>query len=404
MKHLLPILLLLLLIGCPKPDDDIICGQGMMLDADTCACIPNSHPADDGESCECDSLYHWNDDMTVCVLDTSSHDFIWVVDTLGLYGGIVRDVVIISENDIRIVGEMWLPDPDSSYNGSGREMFNSAKWDGQEWEYIAIETEFFGNTIRPRLHSILYFVDDDVWVTDSGYPLHWDGLKWTIYQFYLMGLVNSAGLDMWGNASDNIFFVGGNGGIVHYDGSTFTRMISDTEIDLYGVSGSNDGEHVFACGWRDNSPLGSIALELVEGGWETIYSAVSSMPNNNYGWVESVDVFGGVAYFSTLAGLWEYNYVDATSTLIPNTDPKYSFLFRDTDNLICNNPNDLFLIGRDFTIIHFNGSTWNFDDQFLAKYGVSNVYAKGVDYKNDMLVIGGYFDGGKPIVARGYRN
>lgn len=403
MKHLAPILLLIILVACPKPDEETICGQGMILSNDTCECIPNSHLSDDEESCECDSLYHWDDDYSACLLDTTSHDFVWELDTLGLLGSAVRDVCVVNENDITVVGAIWVPDPDSSYDGSGKEMFNSAHWDGENWLFDAIEVSFFENMVRPELYSILYFSDNDIWVTSLGFPIHWDGRMWQLYHLEQMGLNVTSGLDSWGNSPENIFFVGLDGGIVHYNGTYLDRMESNTKYHLYRVAGSENGEHVFACGWKIGSPMGSIALKLVDGNWETLYSTVNPMPIDNYGWVESVSVCEDTAYFSTQAGVWKYDIINDSSTLISNTNPEYSFLKRDFDNTICNTANDLFFIGLDFTLVHYNGVSWKFNDQFLQLFGTSNIITDGSGYLNNTLVIVG--TGNRlGLVARGKRD
>ena len=60
------------------------------------------------------------DDSTECCWDTTSHNFTWEIDTLGISGSL-RDVQIIDENNIWVVGEIEVDDPDSSFNGTGRE-------------------------------------------------------------------------------------------------------------------------------------------------------------------------------------------------------------------------------------------------------------------------------------------
>ena len=110
--------------------------------------------------------------------DTTSHNFIWQIDTLGLYGSYLNDVWIVDENNIWVVGEINISDPDSSWNGTGRETFNAARWNGTEWEYIHIRGSLMNDT--GPLYSIWYFDDNDIWVS-SGCPEHWDGTKWTLY-------------------------------------------------------------------------------------------------------------------------------------------------------------------------------------------------------------------------------
>jgi len=52
-------------------------------------------PEDNSSPCETD--------YSQCCLDTTSHNFSWDIDTLGLYGSYLNDVAIVDENDIWVV-------------------------------------------------------------------------------------------------------------------------------------------------------------------------------------------------------------------------------------------------------------------------------------------------------------
>ncbi len=75
---------------------------------------------------------------------------------------------------------------------------------------------------------------------------------------------------VWGNASDNIYFVGDDGTIIHYDGTDYSTMASNTTEDLNAIWGipfvknnPSDTENIFVVG--DNGE----ALINEEGdGWE----------------------------------------------------------------------------------------------------------------------------------------
>lgn len=75
------------------------------------------------------------DDSSDCCLDTTSHNFVWEIDTLGSYGSYLMDVVIIDENDVWAVGQIK-----SGYDTtiSGNDTFytpikyNAVHWDGTE--------------------------------------------------------------------------------------------------------------------------------------------------------------------------------------------------------------------------------------------------------------------------------
>ncbi|MDD5061835.1 MAG: fibronectin type III domain-containing protein, partial [Candidatus Marinimicrobia bacterium] len=186
-----------------------------------------------------------SDPVSVHTLDTTSHTISnWDIDTLGISGGIY-DLWIVSEDNIWAVGEIIVDDPDSSFNGTGRENFNAARWDGEKWNLMLI----WGVT---SLHSIYYINDNNIWVTCLGYPIHWDGNSWTLYRFQDIGIDASAGLGMWGNSPSNIYFVGLEGAIVRYNGSNFTKMESGTTCRLEDVWGIDDN-HIWAVGTETNN-------------------------------------------------------------------------------------------------------------------------------------------------------
>ena len=180
--------------------------------------------------------------VTVHTMPTTSHNFVWEIDTLGNYGSYLNDVWIIDENDIWVVGYLRVDDPDSSFDGTGQETFNAARWDGEKWNLMQIHN-------NSPLYGIWHFNDNDIWVS-SGFPKHWDGNQWTMYHLQDMGLGAEVSTEyIWASSPSDIYFVGIKGSIVHYNGSTFRKIESGTGVKLRNISGSSDGEHVFVTGY-----------------------------------------------------------------------------------------------------------------------------------------------------------
>jgi len=171
------------------------------------------------------------------------------------------------------------------------------------------------------LGSIKYFNENDIWVTTYSYPIHWDGQEWTLTRYQDIGINVSAGKAIWGTSSSDMYFVGVNGGIVHYDGSSFVQMASGTDVDLKDIAGTPDGEHVFAVGY-DSSNGHAIILEKDSGNWFTLYYNESVLPeDDNYGTVyKGMDVYADTSYFATARGLWKYNFNTGGSTLLEGSD------------------------------------------------------------------------------------
>jgi len=71
--------------------------------------------------------------QSITTMDTTSHEFTWTIDTIGIYGSVLYDVAMIDKNDIWAVGEIHTPETDR-YDSLGNWVppFNAVHWDGNE--------------------------------------------------------------------------------------------------------------------------------------------------------------------------------------------------------------------------------------------------------------------------------
>ena len=360
----------LFLTACPEPPEDIDCGP---------------HQIEVNGECECEEGYHWNEDKTRCIMDTTSHNFVWEIDTLGEYGSYLKDVAIIDENNVWIVGNI---ETDSME-------YNAAHWDGSEWEILRIQPEpyLFG-----QYTAVYGFSNNNVWF-GSSIIVKWNGSSFIPYgsnEGYPGGFYISS---IWGTSSSNLYFVGDNGSIFYYDGVNFERMESGTDIQLRDIHGTPDGEHVFAVGWNDSGE--SIALELKNSQWQELYSGNSYYPNPEslYGRISCVSVFEETAYFATTVGLLKYNY-DTDGFVLTAQDQSMFYQYHFVD-IHVQYPNDIILFSRVFSTLHFNGSTWFEDNRYSI---VQDTWAKGGDFRNNYVTMVGYCCGGNhAIIARGLK-
>jgi len=203
-----------------------------------------------------------SDELTVHTLPKTSHDFTWEIDTLGTGSGnsSIRDVFIISEDDVWSVG----------YINNGDSTYNAAHWNGNEWKLILISPMGLINPIS----SIFAIYENDIWFKKVGLPVRWDGNSYFKYTPSNSTYPGQPSIDaIWGSSSSDVYFVGREGSIVHYNGSTFREMESGTDIDLtdiWGVVDPETGEpHVWACGNASDSRA-SVILYLKDGQWNKI--------------------------------------------------------------------------------------------------------------------------------------
>ena len=171
--------------------------------------------------------------LTLTTMDTTSHNFTWEIDTLGISLSYLNDVWIVDENDIWVVGALSIDDSTLEYPGHTN--YNAAHWDGEAWEMMKIHS-------GAELNAIHYFSENDIWVSSGGYPAYWDGNEWTMYRLHDMGINSGYIYAIWGTSSSNMYFVGRTGSIVHYDGSEFVKMESGRDVDLKDIDGTEDGD------------------------------------------------------------------------------------------------------------------------------------------------------------------
>ncbi|MBI3032103.1 thioredoxin domain-containing protein [Candidatus Woesearchaeota archaeon] len=132
----------------------------------------------------------------------------------------------------------------------------------------------------------------------DGTILHYNGVSWTemesgtkVQKVHLSGI--------WGSSSNDVFAVGWDGTILHYDGNTWTEMESGTPYTLFNIWGSSSND-VFAVGWD---------------------GTILHYDGNTWTEMESGTKVG-------LNGIWG------------------------------SSSNDVFAVGHDGIILHYNGNTW----------------------------------------------
>jgi len=275
-------------------------------------------------------------------------------------------------------------------------VYNLAHWDGSDWQYLAAEPTVGAS----QLYSIYYFHEDDIWVSGACLPIHWDGTTWTLYHLQEMGFDVCAGYGIWGTSSSNMYFVGSNGSIVHYDGTNFEQMESGTSITLLEIEGTEDGEHVIVSGYDYVGELSgqSIALELIDGTWNTLFYSDSYLGNiteGDYGRFASLDVIGDTAYLATSAtDLIKYNLrTKAVDIMLKYRSPIYG---RSNKFIKGISPNNLIFLSVDKEIIHYNGKTYHTDNILHTAFdgGFGTFSPLGMRYKDGVLCIVGDTQGG----------
>ena len=399
---LLP-LSIFLITACPEPPDKpkpdrADCQKGFLpCEEDTTICCEVECPpgfllggADSTEciAVECPEYYYLcGDDSMECCLETTSHDFIWEVDTLG-FGtySFLKDVAVIDENNIWVVGNIEIED------SSGKETdYNVAHWNGEEWKLKRILHPTW--KLYSDFESIFILDENNIWIGVTS-PLLGDGTTWEGFSdsWESIGWTNS----IWGDSPDNIYFAGSHGKVSYYNGSTFEVYDSGLGIPFTDISGN--GDHVFVLGL--NSQAQSVVFEKKNDEWSELFYLDHyeiDIENEQFGLLESLEVLEDTVYIACSPGLIKYNY----NTEEYNFDTSINYTYRWVD-VTGNHPNDILYVNNGRITAHYNGED-TFKD-FLLKYQIDDMGILGAKMNGKTAVIVGYNSVGPgALIARGQR-
>ncbi|RPJ58448.1 MAG: hypothetical protein EHM12_07835 [Dehalococcoidia bacterium] len=225
------------------------------------------------------------------------------------------------------------------------------------------------------LRGIWGSASNDVWaVGGEGTILHYNGSTWAS----VTSPDSTTLTGVWGSSSTNVFAVGWNGTIIHWDGNTWSTMTSGTSRDLYGVWGDS-ANSVFAVGgsqtvlhWNGttwSSVFTSLEETSFNAVWGTAYNNVYIIGagGNVYRWNGStwsaVDIG---ASFSGLSAIWgssatDIYIADDSGTVWHYNGTSWNWLILSSaplNGLWGTSASDVFLVGNNNVVQHSDGSNW----------------------------------------------
>ena len=295
------------------------------------------------------------------------------------------DAAIIDENNIWVVGEL--------HSDSGN--FSGAVWDGNEWNLIKLIGRW--GAISPR--GIFAFDQNQIWIVNGGTIYKWESdslyIQWdSNWQNGEIDVVRH----IWGSSPDDIFFIGNEGTIVHYDGITFKRIDSGTDVDLRSISGT-DANNVWVSGYG-TSYLRTVLLHYNGVNWRKVIDEDANSDNHperisgrikgvftddpDNVWVLTQFGLYRCSVNTNGEGIWLGEQSNPTS------DMKVIEGF---------NHNDIYYGGAFTQLWHYNGATFH-QYQGLPENG----RILGIAANSTVVVIVGYFTNSSyAFVLRGYR-
>jgi len=328
-----------------------------------------------------------SNEVSFTTMDTTSHYFTWQVFEFGNFvNSFLYDVAIISENDIWAVGEIYVADT----NINGYTTYNAVHWDGNKWELKKIYTYSNCSSIDyAPLRSIFAFSSNNIVVTSGGGMWWYDGIRWksecTINPL-LTGAINK----LWGKSSSDLFAVGDNGNIFHWDGKRWAKIESGTNVDIndvFGVINKRTNRRIVFCSVSNLFERGGYKILTIDENnkvdtlpWGQDRRINSTWSSN--GWI--VYTSGG-GVFHNKKGKW----VEEKSI------PLYY-----TNRVRGNGLNDIFVVGDFALLVHYNGYSWRVYQEFLQLPFCS---FNSISVSENIIAIVGYL-GTQALIIIGRRN
>jgi hypothetical protein len=317
-------------------------------------------------------------------VDTTSHNFTWQIDTLGVTASALSDVAIINDTLAYAVGAIYLRDSSGNWDPNA---YNLAKWNGLRWELLRIQFYTFcgqpstGSYPAKAIHA---FGPQDVWIAMEGSQVvRWNG------QSQSAPVCTPVSINkLWGESANSVYAVGNGGGIAHYTSGTWQRVESGTTVSLNDVwGGSNQwvGQNVVVVAASNKFDPGEKRLVRINAGGlvDTIPWSMQNMGIHSV-WFDSrrhVYTSGGGVFRYKGAGVWSEQPIPLIYT----------------DRIRGVSANDVWVVGDFGIAAHFNGFSWREFQEVRFDGIYESVAVKG----NLMIAVG--WGGGGGIILRGVR-
>lgn len=322
-------------------------------------------------------------DSRTRTLDTTSHNFTWEIDTLGISGSILYDVFIINDTLVYAAGEMYLRDSIGEVDPNA---YNLAGWNGNTFELLRVQFLTFCNqagTGPYPTRSVFAFDEHDVRVTSGSQLVSWTGDSQTPPACIPVSVSR-----LWGETSGSVYAVGVGGKIAYFNGLNWGNVSSGTTADMRDVSGY--------------SPSGrKIILSLAFSPGETrILSLSPQSARDTLGWpigqrLRGIWTSNGLTVYVSGPGIWRNT---GSSWRQMSGAPQNQFLtgIRGTSE------NNFFAIAWQGVLSHFNGVSWHQYAEIPPNYNF-----EAIAVSNNLVVAVGFTGGlsaDKAAVVIGRRN
>ncbi|MCA0445484.1 MAG: hypothetical protein LCH54_04555 [Bacteroidetes bacterium] len=329
--------------------------------------------------------------------DTTSHNFVWDIDTIGYRSSFINGGVIINENDIWVAGEIYPDVP--SYNN--KITHGVAHWDGKKWVAEIVRAKIFPDNDDIKapvsISDITYTLSGNLFISTGLVLLKKESDQW-----------KQIASDKWdhfgfgkifGNDESNLYIYGVQGGLSHFDGNVLTQIPTTTNLDIVDMHGDynpNTREYeLLALASTDMSHMDGTKLFKVNP-TGVIELNVTGLDNFSK---RSIWFSGGGPYLIAGDGVYSKGVLSD-----PNWKQKTDFPANNWYSAEIGgwSKNDFFLLQIDGHVLHYNGSTWKDLKQDL---NLNQIDISRVIVRDDLVLMMGSEVNSMPraIIIRGKR-
>ncbi len=318
----------------------------------------------------------------------SSHGVDWIYQTIPSgNNSVLNNVAIINDTLIYAVGAIYLKDTNGVVED---EPYNLVIWDGYTLKYKKVLFHDYGSTrlFSGELKAISAISEDNIYVSSVASLLHWDGDTWTEKAFFaesipFFGQVNN----IYAVDESNIYCVGNNGSIYHVNKDSWEILESGTNLPINDISGTKNR-------YSQQRDIVAVASNQINNQGQKILKisgkSVNILPSSGLPWeLSSGWCASNSTYYSVGNGIYRLQR-DSLYWERALISINYYTRVRGL------NENDVFIVGTNMRVLHFNGETWQ-------GYSENNsVVFRGLDVSSRMVTaVGRHIASG--FIAIGYR-
>jgi hypothetical protein len=207
---------------------------------------------------------------------------------------------------------------------------------------------------------------------------------------------------VWGSSGSDVFAVGANGTIQHYNGTSWSAMSSGHTIELRSVWGSS-GSDVFAVGLSGQiTHFNGTAWSSMDSGTTNLITSVWGTSSSNVlaaTWSPGALLhFDGTSWTSSsftiyMVGLWGSTNsnifaVGANGVIYHYNGTSWSYMTSGTNKMLNavwgSSGSDVFAVGANGTIQHYNGTSWS----AMTSGTTQNLYGVWGGSSTDVFAVG----------------